>query len=211
VRVSAADEIRKGREALGWSQVRLAKAVGVSRTHIMQWENPKTTPNLKSHHILSLSRILNRPAAAFERFGGDTVTGGSDRHAVPLLRWEDLRFLGVGGEVSQVSLQQPAYIEVSTEISRKAVALVIQDNSMEPAFCAGEEVIIEPSLKPEDDRDFVLVRLTSGEHLFRSYRRRDGAYDLVANNPEWATVSVSTRLPAEILGTMVEHRRRRRR
>ena len=210
-RVSVADEIRKGREALGWSQVRLAKEVGVTRVAIAQWENRRTTPNLKPHHILTLSQILNRPASAFERFGGDTVTGSNDRHAVLLLRWEDLRFLKVGGEVSKVSLKQPVLIEARTEISRKAVAFVIQDNSMEPAFYAGEEVIIDTCLEPEDDRDFVLVRLTSGEHLFRSYRRRDGAYDLVAQNPEWDTVSVSPRLPAEILGTMVEHRRGRRR
>ncbi len=60
------------------------------------------------------------------------------------------------------------------------------------------------------------MRLADGEHLFRRYRARgksDGrpaAYDLVAENPAWKTVSVTVADKAAILGTMVEHRRKRR-
>ena len=209
--MSVADQIKKGRLAKGWSQERLGEEVGVSRAAIAQWENPALTPKLKDQHILELSRALDRPPSAFQRFGGDTVTASPRKHPILLLSWDELRHLTEGGQVLKEALKKPHYLEVSKEISRKAIAFTIQDDSMSPEFQVGEEIIIDPDVKPVDEDDYIVVRLKSGEHLFRRYRPRGGAYDLVAENPHWDTVSVNTRTPATILGTMVEHRKRRRR
>ena len=217
--MSVADQIKAGRKARGWSQARLAKELGVSRTAIIQWENPDTTPKLRSHHILELSRLLNKPTSAFSRFGGDTTrtTAEVGRHAIPLLNWKDLPSLGPG-HVMLKALKKPAYLEVSKEISKKAIALTINDESMAPEFAVGEEIVVDPNVRPVGENDCVLVRMGNGEHLFRRYRPRGNrgagevvAYDLVPENANWKTVSV---LPedgkVEILGTLVEHRRRRR-
>jgi len=226
--VSVADQIRSGRLAKGFSQEQLAELLGVSRTAIINWENPEKAPqNLKPHIIIELARILGKPRSAFTRFGGDAAatTGDMCRHAIVLLSWEDLKHVAVGGNVRKDVIRKPDFIEVSEDISQKALAFSIKDDSMEPEFHASDEIIIDPDLKPGSSDDFVLVRLKNGEHLFRRYRPRASranfkvwvtlpitsqSYDLVAENPEWSTVSVTSQSPASILGTMVEHRRKRR-
>jgi len=71
--------------------------------------------------------------------------------------------------------------------------LIIEDESMAPEFMAGDEIVIDPAVKPEDERDFVLVRMSNGEHLFRRYRPRGkSAFDLIAENAAWKTVSIVT-------------------
>lgn len=214
--MSVAERIKEGRKAKGWSQARLAKELGVSRVAIIQWENPETTPKLKPHIIIKLAELFNAPKSAFAVFGGDTVrtTADTGRHAILLLRWRDLP--NVGDDTLLSALKKPAHLEVSKEISKKALALTIEDDSMVDEFMPGEEIVIDPDVRPEGEDDFVLARLANGEHLFRRYRPRgkdgnSGAYDLVAENPHWKTVSVTAADAGtvRILGTMVEHRRKR--
>jgi transcriptional regulator with XRE-family HTH domain len=210
--MAVADRIKKWRKVKGLSQGKLAEAVGVSRAAINQWE--KNTPKLRDHHIMALARALGRPESTFTPFGGDTVTGPEGRkHSIPLLHWEDLKHLREG-KVHTAALKKQSYVEVSKDISKRAVMLVVHDDSMEPEFRVGDEIIIDPEVLPRDSDqypDFVLVRVGDGEEIFRRYvGRRGGAYDLVAENPEWETYSVNSRHPGEVLGTMVEHRKKRR-
>jgi len=212
--MSVAENIAKGRHKLGWSMQRLAKHLGVTRPTISHWENPATTPKLRKHHIIELSKLFDMPRSAFTVFGGDTVrtTDEAGRHAIILLRWKDLSHVGEGNLLS--ALKKPTYLEVSKDIPKKAWAVTIEDDSMAKEFWPGEEIVIDPGVRPEGEHDFVLVRLANGEHLFRRYRSRGqntGAYDLVAENAAWKTVSVTPDDTAVvILGTMVEHRRKRR-
>jgi hypothetical protein len=95
------------------------------------------------------------------------------------------------------------------------LVLTIQDESMAPRFLPGEEVVIDPKVPPRDnpdDPDFVLVRLTTGQVVFRQYVPKGaGNYDLVGLHKDCRTRSVTPSEPAELLGTMVEHRWKRRR
>lgn len=214
--MSVADKIKKSRKAKGWSQQELADKLGVSRVAIVQWENPKKTPaNLKPDIIVLLSKLFGVNQSAFTKFGGDTVITLDDRtrHAIPLLSWEELKHIGAGGKVALLKdggIRKPQYLEVAKETPKSAIAFILQDDSMSPTFNPGDEIVIDPQLKPDAD-DCVLVRLKDGSHIFRKYRSRgNGAYDLVAENPDWDTVSVTSRAPAEILGTMVERRHKRR-
>lgn len=79
-------------------------------------------------------------------------------------------------------------------------------------FAEGEEIVIDPDLQPESEDDCVLVRLKDGTTMFRRYRpRAQGAFDLVADNPIYPTISVGPADEHEMLGVVIEHRRRRRR
>ncbi len=206
--MSVEQNIKAGRKAQDLTQEELGDLIGVTRAAIAQWE--KRAPKLRDEHIIGLSTHLKMPRSAFTRFGGDTVTTTDDRHNILLLEWSDLKHVGQGGKVLKEAVKRAAYLEVSKKISNRALAFVIQDNSMEKEFYAGEEVVIDPSIAPATEKDFVLVRLKTGEHLFRRYSPRNGAYDLVPVNSDWNTVTVNSKNPAEIIGTMVEHRRRRR-
>lgn len=212
--MAVADQIKKWRQVAGLSQEQLAEEVGVTRSAINQWE--KKTPKLRPQHIMALAKTLGRPPSTFEQFGGGTLTpADGKRHAILLLEWEDLKHLSVGGKVLKEALKRPTYTDVGEDISKKAKAFIVKDDSMKPVFRPGDEVIIDPDVDPKDtdtEPDYVLVRIVkTGEEVFRRYvARRGGAYDLVAENEDWDTVSISNRNPGEMLGVLVEHRKKRR-
>ena len=84
-------------------------------------------------------------------------------------------------------------------VSNTLKAFTVEDNSMSPDFTYKDEIIIDTDLKPDND-EHVLVRLGTGQMLFRQYRpRSEISYDLVAVNPDWPTAlrhaSHATRWP----------------
>jgi transcriptional regulator with XRE-family HTH domain len=73
---SIGELIRLRRQARGWSQVELGKAINVERTYVSRWENDRHRPN--HAHAAELARVL----------GGDpTDYRGED---VPTARLRDL-------------------------------------------------------------------------------------------------------------------------
>lgn len=211
--MAVGDRIRKWRKAKGLTQADLAEAIGVTRSAINQWE--KKAPKLREDHIVLLARVLGRSESTFTPFGGDTVTpGDATRHSIRVLDWEDLKHVREGGTVLSAALKKNLYVEVSKDISKKCIMLTVRDDSMEPEFRVGDQIIIDPDVAPggsDSNPDFVVVRLKNGEEIFRRYlARRGGAYDLVAENPDWETHTVNARHPGEVLGTLVEHRKKRR-
>jgi SOS-response transcriptional repressor LexA len=107
--------------------------------------------------------------------------------------------------------------DMAAELGRLAFALVIDGESMMDEFRPGDVVIIDPAVKPRPG-DFVVAKVDGDESAtFKKYRSRgvdpDGVeiFDLVPLNPDWATVSVTPDNPGTVIGTMMEHRRRRRR
>lgn len=108
-----------------------------------------------------------------------------------------------------------SYITTDLDLGDRAFAIVIRGNSMEPEFVEGDMVLIDPdeSLHPGD---FVVAKNGDDEVTFKKYRPRgyseDGKeiFELAPLNDDYPTMR-SDRQPIEIIGTMVEHRRRRRR
>ena len=212
--MSVGERIRKAREKLGLTQVQLAKKAGVSRGAIYQWEND-LTQQIRKDKVPRLAAILQVDVTALSPFGGGTVAPIDKDHKsnyVVLMQWSDLTAIGAGGKMKMSALKRPSYIEVGMDISPECKALRIEDTSMEPQFRKRDEIILDPNLKPEEG-DHVLVRLhQTGEHVFRLYvPRRGGAYDLIAENPDYPTVTINARFPAEIMGVLVEHRKKRHR
>ncbi|MBO4988699.1 MAG: helix-turn-helix transcriptional regulator [Clostridia bacterium] len=56
-------KIKECRQALGWSQSRLAEEIGVSKNTILNWEQDKTLPD-----VLSLNKLLSCFDMTFEEF-----------------------------------------------------------------------------------------------------------------------------------------------
>ena len=135
---------------------------------------------------------------------------GAKSYSVPLLDWADLKFV-MRGKVMVAKLKKPTFVMVNDKVSEESFALTVMDDSMSPLFRAGDEIVVDSNVEPRDG-DCIVTRMQDGDSLFRTYReRRNGAYDLIAENPEWPTVTINTATKAEILGVMVEHRRKRQR
>jgi len=210
--MTVGERIRIAREKLGLTQVQLAKKVGVSRGAIWQWESDRTQ-QIRRDKVPRLAAVLGLDPTALSPFGGGGVSP-VDRANKPsyvvLLSWSDLEAISAGGKMKMSALKKPGYIEVDVDISPEARALRIDDGSMEPGFKKRDIIILDPNLEPREG-DHVLVRLQqTGEHLFRRYvARARGAYDLLAENPDYPTVTINAKFPAEMMGVLVEHRKKR--
>jgi len=106
-------------------------------------------------------------------------------------------------------------IMTDADVSEGAFALVIKGLSMEPEFREGDKVIIDPAVAPLPG-DFVAAKNGHEEATFKKYRPRgsnehgDQVFELVPLNEDFATLQ-SERDKMHIIGTMVEHRKYRRR
>ena len=101
------------------------------------------------------------------------------------------------------------------ELSENAFGLEIKGESMLPDFRPGNRVIIDPSVPPQPG-DFVVAKNDSDEATFKKFRPRginergEQVVELVPLNPDFPSLR-SDITPVIIIGTMVEHRRYRKR
>lgn len=101
------------------------------------------------------------------------------------------------------------------DLSDSAFALEIKGRSMEPEFTQGDRVIIDPAVYPCPG-DFVVAKNGEDEATFKKYRPRgmsergEQIIELVPLNPDFPSLR-SDVTPLRIIGTMVEHRKYRRR
>ncbi|WP_036117962.1 MULTISPECIES: LexA family protein [Luteibacter] len=226
-----ADRFRAAREETGLSQRAFAKRIGVTGATISNWESGVTDPdNIRSALLELAAGVLGKPVA-FLRTGKDRreaadappgLTLAEDAvRMVPVISYVQAGYgkgavdpyaLGQGSE--QIGVDR----DMAAELGRLAFALVIDGESMMDEFREGDVVIIDPAVKPRPG-DFVVAKVDDDESAtFKKYRSRgiDQAtgvelFDLVPLNPDWPTISVSPSNPGLIIGTMMEHRRRRRR
>jgi SOS-response transcriptional repressor LexA len=107
------------------------------------------------------------------------------------------------------------WILTDLELSPTAFALKIKGDSMLPEFREGDTVIIDPAVQPLPG-DFVVAKNGDHEATFKKYRPRghndrgDTVFELVPLNEDYASTR-SDITPVRIIGTMVEHRRYRKR
>jgi SOS-response transcriptional repressor LexA len=107
------------------------------------------------------------------------------------------------------------WILTDLELSPTAFALKIKGDSMLPEFREGDTVIIDPSVQPLPG-DFVVAKNGEHEATFKKYRPRghddhgDTVFELVPLNEDYPSTR-SDVTPVRIIGTMVEHRRYRKR
>lgn len=209
--MSVPDRIRKARLAKGLKPRQLAELIGVSRTAVNDWETGKHSPTDKQ--VPALAKALGLPFSAFNKYGegGLSVPPDMPTIPVPLLKWSELHAVGAG-VVSMAVLKKARFIQVDADpdLSEDRIALRIEDDSMEPTFKVGELIFVDPSLVDPADNEFVVARIgAKKEHVLRSIRRkRGGAFDLVAENPDFKTWTANGDNPTEIIGTVVEHHRR---
>lgn len=111
------------------------------------------------------------------------------------------------------------FVYVDEETPDECFALIVQGNSMQPEFLAGDTIIIDPSLSPRPG-DFVVANRVGAtneiETTFKKYRPR--GYDKYGNeifelsplNDDFPTFNSSSD-KLTIVGIMIEHRRKYRR
>lgn len=133
---------------------------------------------------------------------------------VPLINYVQA---GMWTEIVQVQGKDEAFDWLLTDLnlSANAFALEIKGDSMEPDFKEGDRVIIDPEIQPRPG-DFVVAKNGEDEATFKKYRPRgideqgNQVFELVPLNEDYPKMH-SDKMPIAIIGTMVEHRKYRKR
>lgn len=215
--MSIGERIKLSRSRLKMTQQQLGDKIGANKASISQWENGVYTPDAKN--LSELAKALS--VSVFwlmdgkgEPSGQNMEIASPDIHRIPVISYVQAGVWTAPNEIRECDGNM-AYITTDLELGDRAFAIVIRGNSMEPEFTEGDLVLIDPD-EPLHPGDFVVAKNGEEEATFKKYRPRgyseDGKeiFELAPLNDDYATMR-SDRQPIQIIGTMVEHRRRRRR
>jgi SOS-response transcriptional repressor LexA len=211
------ERIKLSRSRLKMTQQQLGDKIGANKASISQWENGVYTPDAKN--LSELAKALS--VSVFWLMDGKGDPSGQnmeialpDTHRIPVISYVQAGVWTEPNEIRECDGNM-LYISTDLDLGDRAFAIVIRGNSMEPEFTEGDLVLIDPD-EPLHPGDFVVAKNGEEEATFKKYRPRgyseDGKeiFELAPLNDDYATMR-SDRQPIQIIGTMVEHRRRRRR
>ncbi|WP_065649037.1 MULTISPECIES: helix-turn-helix domain-containing protein [Pantoea] len=204
--------IRARRKILKLTQQQLAADVGVSHVAISQWEKNETLP--RGEHLLRLAELLQCPAAWLFDGEGEpfaVVSSHSSVRAVPLLTLQQ-----VTGwlDETRLQLQREAdrFLYCDNAVSDSAVAVQLNDHSMQPAFLPGDLLIFEPQRSAAPGE--VVLALYAGQALVRMLRvhspSQNEEHFLLRPVNEDYPVLRTDRHEVQIIGVLAEQRRRYR-
>lgn len=203
---------------LGITQEQLAEKLGVTQGAIGHWLNKRREPSmdiiLGIMAALELKNMNIGVDGAIVSDHQNMELAAPDIHRIPVITYVQA---GVWTEVSEIREcdGNMAFITTDLDLGERAFAIVIRGNSMEPEFTEGDLVLIDPD-EPLHPGDFVVAKNGEEEATFKKYRPRgygeDGQeiFELAPLNDDYPTMR-SDRQHIQIIGTMVEHRRRRKR
>ncbi|PNO63248.1 LexA family protein [Aeromonas caviae] len=211
------ERIKLSRSRLKMTQQQLGDRIGANKASISQWENGVYTPDAKN--LSALAKALSVSVFWLMDGKGDP-TGQNleiappDIHRIPVISYVQA---GVWTETSELREYDGNWVYITTdlELGERAFAIELKGHSMEPEFVEGDVVLIDPDEHPHPG-DFVVAKNGEEAATFKKYRPRgigeDGqeVFELVPLNDDFPTMR-SDRQHIQIIGTMVEHRRRRKR
>ncbi len=224
------ERIKKARSWASLSQKDLALAISqfgdgknLSRTAIAQWESG-ITKEIGAANLLKAAKIL-QVSPEWLQFGTGSKKTLSQNQGSVLLTDLGLRIVPLLSYVQAANYMEfddshVIYTGIDETLAAATgphtFALTIKGKSMVPDLNPGDIVIIDPSIKPMPG-EIVLAKLEKEDTLFlRRYRplEKDGtesdAFELIPTNEFWPTITVNNKNPGHVIGTLVEHRCRRR-
>ncbi|WP_291928628.1 LexA family transcriptional regulator [Limnohabitans sp.] len=196
----------------------LARALNTSPQTINNWE----TRGISKQGLLSIQNVLGISASWVQSGHGQkfVLDKSNVSHAqmgskqIPLIS-----YVHAGLWTGAVDAFQPndahEWLMTDLELSDSAFALEIKGESMLPEFRPGDRVIIDPQINPQPG-DFVVAKNGEEEATFKKFRPRgmdasgNVIFELVPLNEDYPTMR-SDAINIRIVGTMVEHRKYRKR
>lgn len=205
----------------GYTTQMLADALGISYQAAKKAVDGKTkaftaSNNQKAANLLGVSAewLATGESGQFVLDKSNVSAAQIGSKQIPLLS-----YVSAGTWRGAVDAFQPNdahdWLVTDLELSDSAFALEIKGDSMLPEFKPGDRVIIDPGVSPQPG-DFVVAKNGDEEAMFKKYRPRQVnergqvVFELVPLNEDYPTLR-SDATPITILGTMVEHRKYRRR
>ncbi|MEG9430719.1 LexA family protein [Terriglobus sp. ADX1] len=207
------NRIKAFREKLGIGQRELARRLNMHQATLSKIERGEM--DVISPYLPMLAKGLKVTEAQLAGFDANVEPVRINGRLVPVLDYIQAgAFAGVAPYFRDEEMTD--FIPTMGGHSENTFALRVRGESMMPEFREGDIVVIDPEIAPQPE-DFVVGKDQGGEATFKRYHRRgvdpntgNIRFDLVPLNPAYETLH-STEQHIEIVGTMVEHHRYRRR
>lgn len=209
----AARELRKVQ-----GQSELARALNTSPQTIHNWESR----GVSKQGMLLAQRIVGCSASWLETGNGPMSLSESpnvtpvelEAHRIPMISYVQAG-VWTGTYDRYAPGDADEWLLTDLELSDGSFALEIKGDSMLPEFKPGDRVIVDPVIAPQPG-DYVVAKNGEEEATFKKYRPRgmnergDVVFELVPLNDDYPSMR-SDLAPIRIVGTMVEHRKYRKR
>ena len=219
--VDYSERLKLALKQSGYTTQMLADALGISYQAAKKALDGKTkaftaSNNQKAANLLGVSAewLATGESGQFVLDKSNVSAAQIGSKQIPLLS-----YVSAGHWTGAVDAFQPNdahdWLVTDLELSESAFALEIKGDSMLPEFKPGDRVIIDPGISPQPG-DFVVAKNGDDEAMFKKYRPRQVnergqvVFELVPLNEDYPTLRSDAK-PITILGTMVEHRKYRRR
>lgn len=209
----AARELRKVQ-----GQSELARTLNTSSQTIHNWESR----GVSKQGMLLAQRIVGCSASWLETGKGQMSLSESPNvmlvelgaHRIPIISYVQAgNWTGIFEPYAPSNADE--WLLTDVELSNGSFALQIKGDSMLPEFKPGDRVIVDPVISPQPG-DYVVAKNGEEEATFKKYRPRgmnergDVVFELVPLNEDYPSMR-SDLTPIRIVGTMVEHRKYRKR
>lgn len=213
--MNVGDNIRRLRKARGWTILELANRIDSDVGNISRLERGKQ--GYSDEMLRKIAHALG--CAVADLFSG--TQGGANVAPAPLgtRRIPLVSYVQAGHMTEAVDPyalgDADEWMLTDLDLSSNAFALRIKGDSMLPEFREGDTVIIDPGVLPLPG-DYVVAKNGENEATFKKYRPRgvneqgQQVFELVPLNEDYPSMR-SDITPIRIIGTMVEHRRYRKR
>lgn len=201
------------------SQEALAKAVGVSQPAIRKIEaGGRTRVGREIADALGVSLKwletgIEEGDHSLGSFDVNVVPAAVGDRRIPLINYVQAgQLTEIGANFSGGPIE---YLLTDLPLSQHAFALEIQGLSMLSEFHPGDRIIVDQEVAPIAG-DYVVAKNGEQEATFKKYRPRginergQEVFELVPLNQDFASL-YSDRQPLQIIATMMEHRKYRRR
>jgi SOS-response transcriptional repressor LexA len=199
----------------------VAADTGLSDSAISQLLSGKTK-NLRANSAVKLEASTGVRASWLVTGEGPkmsgAITANVSRATVGVIRIPMISYVQAGVWTTVYDNFQPGdadeFLLTDMDLSEHAFALEIKGESMLPEFKPGDRVIIDPLVQPNPG-DFVVAKNGEDEATFKKYRPRgmnergDPVFELVPLNDDYPSMR-SDQQPIQIIGTMIEHRKYRK-
>lgn len=219
--MNLSERLKEAMRISGKNQSQIASETGLSTSAVSQWMTGavktlkgETAAKIEAATGVCATWLVNEtgPKLLGERSNVRPVVMGERR--IPLIS-----YVQAGHWTDVTDSYQPGagdeYLLTDRDVSASTFALEIKGDSMLPEFKEGDRVIIDPNVAPQPG-DFVVAKNGEGEATFKKYRPRginergDTIFELVPLNEDYPSLRSDVH-PTHIVGTMVEHRKYRRR
>lgn len=193
--------------SLGLSKAEIADRLNITAQRLKHWENR----GIPAKELFRVAALIGVPAESLHSGVADTGQNynNTEPHArreytrIPLLKWGQV-FMHLRGEPPIRPIPE---IETTTRAGRRAFAVTIRNDAMEPEFIAGSFAIVDPDIDPRPG-DFVVVASDAESPDITQLVSHHGRRLLKPANPRYPITELSDQVA--ILGVVVAQERRYR-